>query len=221
MGITEYRHTSRLHMMGVTVYQNMAATAADWWDIAGETCVAAYQAKGAASLAASYVNLANPGTYDINVLAVPSWTAGTGWAGNSWQMRTDVNVESSWTLIARFSDHINSIGNYGIMGASVYHYAAPYYYGLAYYRNSNGGIQTLDAGAGQLSGVIAIAGKAGYMDGASKGTVPGAYYAGSITNWYWGISFAPCDVTMQACAIYSTTLDATQVATLSASMAAL
>ena len=46
-------------------------TALSWWVVAGKTCVAAYEPLGAASLAASYVNLANPGTYDATPGTTP------------------------------------------------------------------------------------------------------------------------------------------------------
>ena len=58
---------------------------APWWKVAGKTCVAAYQPKGAASLAASYVNLANPGTYDAAPGAAPTWASATGWTFNGTQ----------------------------------------------------------------------------------------------------------------------------------------
>jgi hypothetical protein len=44
-----------------------------------EGAIAAYQPKGAASLAASYVNLANPGTHDLSTTSAPEWSASTGW----------------------------------------------------------------------------------------------------------------------------------------------
>lgn len=53
------------------------------WYLAGgvakATCLAAYQAIGAASLAESYVNLANPGTYNLSGGVAPTWAAETGW----------------------------------------------------------------------------------------------------------------------------------------------
>ena len=56
---------------------------ADWWLSGGidpADCVAAYQAIGAESYAASKVNLANPSTYDLtDGAAYPSWNAETGW----------------------------------------------------------------------------------------------------------------------------------------------
>lgn len=52
-----------------------------WWDPLndGASIVAAYQAISAADYAASKVNLANPGTYDITDTTPPSWTIGAGW----------------------------------------------------------------------------------------------------------------------------------------------
>jgi hypothetical protein len=53
------------------------------WYLAGgvdpANCIAAYQAKGAASYAASKVNLANPGTWDLSEIIAPTWNALTGW----------------------------------------------------------------------------------------------------------------------------------------------
>jgi hypothetical protein len=48
-----------------------------WFTAAGgTTCVAAYDAVGAASLADSYVNEANVGTYTLAPGAAPAWAAG-------------------------------------------------------------------------------------------------------------------------------------------------
>lgn len=64
---------------------SQAKKAGDWWLSGGidpDDCVAAYQPKGAASYAASKVNLANPGTYDIDSGADPDWDASYGWNFN-------------------------------------------------------------------------------------------------------------------------------------------
>jgi len=57
-----------------------------WWNLDGlitpANCKVAYQPKGAASYAASKVNLANPGNYDAAEGTAPSWATGTGWTGN-------------------------------------------------------------------------------------------------------------------------------------------
>ncbi len=57
-------------------------SAAAWWlsgGISAANCIAAYQPKGAADLAASYVNLANPGTYNAAPGVAPTWAAADGW----------------------------------------------------------------------------------------------------------------------------------------------
>lgn len=48
----------------------------------GVTCLAAYDAIGASSLADSYTNEANPGTYTAAPGVAPTWAQGTGWTFN-------------------------------------------------------------------------------------------------------------------------------------------
>lgn len=57
----------------------------NWWLSGGITsgqCVCAYNAKGAASYAASKSNLNNPGTNDATDGVVPTWANGVGWTFN-------------------------------------------------------------------------------------------------------------------------------------------
>lgn len=53
------------------------------WYLAGEisvaNCLAAYQAKGMETFAASKINLANPGTYDLSDGGSPTWDSNNGW----------------------------------------------------------------------------------------------------------------------------------------------
>lgn len=57
-----------------------------WWNAFGAipaaNCIAAYQPKGAADLAASKINLANPGTYNAAAGSDPSFATATGWTFN-------------------------------------------------------------------------------------------------------------------------------------------
>ena len=58
-----------------------AGAAAQWWlsgGVSAANCVAAYQPIGATSLAASYTNLANPGTYTAAPGVAPTFDAATG-----------------------------------------------------------------------------------------------------------------------------------------------
>lgn len=95
-----------------------AATTATTWYLAGgidaANCVAAYQPKGAASHALSYVNLANPGTYDAAPGTAPTWDQATGWIfnGTSQYLTTGIvpATDQTWSAVVKFSDSIPSNG---------------------------------------------------------------------------------------------------------------
>lgn len=205
--------------------------AAGWWVVAGKTTVAAYQPKGAASLAASYVNLANPGTYDAAPGSAPTWAAGTGWTfnGSSQWLTTGVvfTNNQSWSLLFRYSGA--SATGRAIMlsrtgtgttdfGAYIDDYTRTYVYNGSY---------LLVTHASQTGGVWGIAGNKAYLNGsvvtgtigAGSGTATVALPIGAMDDdgsrslWYSG--------NIQAVAIYSDTLTAGEIATVSAAMAAL
>ena len=200
-----------------------------WWQVAGKTCVAAYQPKGAASLAASYVNLANPGTYDAAPGVAPTLTA-DGWTfdGTTQYLTTGIVPGTGWTMIVR----VNQNGGQNVQliaGASetnangfalrliVASLQAVYVHGSGW-----------SADVVSLSGIHAIAKQQGYYNGiptASGGsgtlsTTRGIFIgqqnvAGSIYDPYFFSG------SMDALAIYSDTLTAGEVAAVSAAMAAL
>lgn len=73
-------HIQHIPGYGISVRESGVAVAeSNWWEVAGKTCVAAYQPKGAASLAASYGNLANPGTYTLGPGDAPTFDTALGW----------------------------------------------------------------------------------------------------------------------------------------------
>lgn len=84
-------------------------TVVEPWYLAGgvalANAVAVYQPIGAASLAASYVNLANPGTYDAAPGVAPTWAGASGWVfnGTSQYLRVGAAVVGSppFSMIAR------------------------------------------------------------------------------------------------------------------------
>jgi len=212
--------------LGIQTIEALASGAA-WWKVAGKTCAAAYQPKGAASYAASKINLANPGTYDATEGTAPSWDAGNGWKfdhTNSEYLNTGVVPNNDWTMIAQFSDHIAGIGDYRLCGQNSStnqpHFMGPNYWGTKRFVN---GLH-LDAGAGALSGNIALAGMNGYFNGASVGTITGAGFTG-VGRTIWIGSGNPTasftTVYIQAWAVYSGTLSAAEIAVLAAAMAAL
>lgn len=209
-----------------------AAPPAGWWNnngaIAG--CVAAYQPKGAANLAASYVNLANPGTNNaFDGGSPPSFNAASGWTfdGISNVLATGITPSGqTYTGIVQFSGVSGGGGNW-IFGES-----ASQLFGIqpiddqgspnvAYLNGS-----FVRVSPSLTSGNLAVAGNQGYRNGtADGGTISSG--AGAHTDIYIGAakaggvasSFRSCVIV--AIAFYSTTLSAGQVATIAAAMAAL
>lgn len=216
-----------------------AVVASSWWlsgGIDAANCVAAYQPKGAASYAASKVNLANAGTYDLtDGTAYPDWDASTGWKGDGASsngkclISTIKNPSSDWTLIARYSSAQAS--NDCLLGFQ--NYSGGYrYYGLWFYhvaptqRWCYGINGTYTYGqAATSSGVMAQAGLKAYLNGTEVGDIPSG---GAVSSTLPIIILASdasgtygCAAYMQACAIYNTTLTSTQIGNLTTAMAAL
>lgn len=199
-----------------------------WWEVAGQTCVAAYQPKGAASLAASYINLANPGTYDAAPGTAPSFDTATGWtfaAASSQYLTTGIVFGVNWTILVRVGSATQSFGY--LIGAQSTSAALnvgfmPYGSTSRYYVH---GTQLAIAGAQTGASIMAIAGANGYLNGALEAgsMTPGAGVnrtlfiaarnTGSASNHFSGI--------IRAIAIYNSTLTAAQVAALTTKMAAL
>lgn len=204
--------------------------AAGWWVVAGKTTVAAYQAKGAASLAASYINLANPGTYDAAPGSAPTWAAGTGWTFDRATQYLLTGIiptnDQTWSILLRCSD----IPDYN-QGAVLANSGSNRQFGIFFSGQSttyflNGGFLQKDHSA-MTAGVWAIAGNTAYINGtAQSGTIGSP--SGSITsgiaigaNWDGSTAIQFFGGNIQAVAIYSDTLTAGEIATVSAAMAAL
>lgn len=79
--------------------------------------IACYQPKGATSLAASYSNLANPGTYDATQVVVPGWNS-DGWIANgTGYLSVALTINSSSSIIVRaVSTGANTTGICGWYG---------------------------------------------------------------------------------------------------------
>lgn len=90
----------------------------DWWCPCGinpADVVAAYAAKGAASYAASKINLANPGTFDwLDGVAFPSWNNTNGWMfsriSSQYLYINSITLNQNTTSIVKFSNHIEVAG---------------------------------------------------------------------------------------------------------------
>lgn len=202
---------------------------APWWKVAGKTCLAAYQPKGAASLAASYVNLANPGTYDAAPGVAPTWAAATGWAFNGGTQYLDTGIvpASGWSMLVRYSTTFNYdaflVGSTD--GANAAFYLERWFVATHAIFYGNGG----SSGKYNIPnsyGVIGVAGNRGYCDGIDVGvTIPP--WSGVTTyqiilggrNNGGTLELRPS--TIAALIIYSAVLTAGEVATVSAVMATL
>lgn len=207
------------------------AAASSWWLPAGVSaanCIAAYRAIGAASLAASYVNLANPGTYDAAPGSAPSFNAADGWTFNGSSNYLDTGItpvnNQTWSAFVRFSDltgsfHITLFGrvqtprfavNSSLAGSTVTYQNGSY----------------AAAGGEIRSGVLGVAGVKGYRDGSDAGVTigsSGGSFSATILIGQSGESGYEfwCNGKIQAIAIYDATLDATQAGLLTTAMAAL
>lgn len=209
-----------------------AAAAGNWWEAGGATgCVAAYQPKGAASLAASYVNLANPGTYDAAPGTAPTFDSATGWTfdGATQYLTTGYGPSSgaTWAAVVRFSNVTNSSVRVplGATSSGSYYAVIPRNFGATVQYGSGSGVAN-GATARSLVGVMAVSGANGYFNGVldtasiSLGASSlGALFIGAANN-----GGSPANIyggNIEAIAIYNTAITGPQVAAVSAAIAAL
>jgi len=206
-----------------------------WWlagGISAGNVVAVYQPKGAASLAASYVNLANPGTYDAAPGVAPTFDTATGWTFNgSTQYLTTGIVpvnNQTWTIMVRFSDApaagtFQSIAGLGWAGGQGFMLAIT----TATSRRSYYSGSLVHVGILTQNGVMAIAGNQGYYNGVANGaTISAAAFTNTFALVIGALNQANSIVSffngkIQAAFVASSTLTAGQVAALSTAMAAL
>lgn len=150
------------------------------WYLAGAIPVAsiygAWQAKGAASLAASYVNLANPGTNDLTVGAAPGWSADVGWQYTGAQyLRTGLTPAgtgrySGFIKVSALAQNSLDGGMLGYYSSSsrafcIYKSATT---NKAAFRCGAGGTLVQSAAA-VVSGVFGLYGQLAYQDGSNIG----------------------------------------------------
>ena len=220
-----------VHLPGIgitTSRRAVSAATANWWEAGGATgCVAAYQPKGAASLAASYVNLANPGTYDAAPGTAPTWNASTGWTGDgsTTYLTTGVTPGAGWSMLVSFSSITGSRAMLaGEVAANAYFALGAKWYGF--------GARALWAGGEAYqgpelsSGVMALAGNLLYINGVYKKTISSTWTGSPAAIYLLAQNQVPTSGNniagnLLACAIYNTALNGTQVAAVSTAMAAL
>jgi hypothetical protein len=201
------------------------AAAANWWDDLTDV-VAVYQPIGAASLAASYVNLVNPGTFDAAPGVAPTHSAAAGWTfnGTTQYLTTGVVPTNAYSMVIRISNGAG--GDLVFRAIAATNNTSGVRFGLwnsnrdavAYINNSATSVFPF-----MSSGVLAIAGLQGYRNGMPEGSPTSGIVGNTdaieigrpaIDSFYFLGNIA-------AVAICSSTQSAAQIAAVSAAMAAL
>lgn len=230
-----YRSDRRFHAIAsFTVEQYVSrGSVGNWWEAGGaDNCVVAYQAKGAASYAASLVNLANPGTNDAVTAPscnAPDWTAANGWdfdATNTEALRVGgmtTNAQRSYIIslvgVDGTPDTACAIGDAwsGIYAVN---------YGSVRYLAQSGGF---NYGSELGTAVLALTPASGYRDGSNVGNITTMGTLGRVLAiGTEGVNSTTVNTSnrlltgyITALAIYSDTLSDTEVAAITTAMAAL
>lgn len=222
------RPGQRLYIPGVQVLTPRPVASANWWDVAGQACVAAYQPKGAASLAASYTNLTGNATYNAAPGVAPTHSSADGWTfnGSTQYLTTGVLPNQSYSMIVRFSD----VSNNGYICGQLQDSST--FFALSPQRGTGGIVRyayattTSDISPGLTVGVLALAGPNRYRNGSADGSFGAVTFIGSVgihvgAGYSSGSAFAFSACKIQALAIYSTTLSGADVASLTTAINAL
>ena len=175
---------------------SQAKKAGGWWLAGGidpDDCIAAYQPKGAASYAASKVNLANSGTHDLSDgTAYPSWDASKGWTftkANSQYLISDINPAAGNSTIVRVANVNNSSGivyggfNYDGGVSKNAEYVEIVTWGNTRFGK---GRNTADNSGVLASGCYAIAGYKCYKNAELKVTISGVWDGGTVYPMHIG-----------------------------------
>jgi hypothetical protein len=217
-----------------SVFERDAAVA-NWWEVAGKTCVAAYCPKNAASLAASYLRIAGSGgneDLDPAVLGkgvAPTFNAATGWGfSNAAWLDSGIIGGNGYSATIRIA---NAGAVYtGCFGETRTGYTFlnlyPNYAGAgskAYFRNGG----SYDQASPYTAGVFCVTPAKAYANGTALGSMTGSLngtttykiaLGGQILNGGVGETWTG---NILAFALHDGTLTDGEVETLSAAMAAL
>ena len=204
------------------------------WAMAGGAPrpIACYQPKGAASLAASYVNLATPGTFNAAPGVAPTFASATGWTFDGSTQYLDTGIvptTTTWSMIIRFSGW-TSYGNAPVVaGAAIT--ASSRFFTLTQYTDNKiyyGDGNFVGVTPSMSAGVIAVAGLTAYRNGSADGTIastvavqPPTIYVGARHDTAAPTVRQYAAASVQSIVIYSATLTSGQVAAVTAAMAAL
>jgi hypothetical protein len=229
--------------MAILANRPAEVEAAPWYltdGVLAADVVAAYQPKGAASLAASYSNLANPGTQDAVATVPPTWAAGDGWIFNGtdqYLKMAGLAFNADLTAIVRFSNFVDGSLYYCLFGKVLTDLALDRF--DIQFTNPDGPSQEGWVGASQAAvygnspanGVYALAKSGLYLNGSVAASLADVVAFTASTDAYIGTMRIDAGEThafdgyfpgkIQAFALYNKTLAAGQIAAISAAMAAL
>lgn len=214
----------------VSVSRRAVSSGTPWWLAGGAPTPVAVYDSVAGSKAASAINRANPGTYDLSEAGTVTWSSGA-WSGfsgaNCWN--TGITPADGYSMIVQFADRATSTwqeiaGSVGTgstrfrcAGVSVLN-TAQRYYG---YGSTNQSVGTTVS-----SGIMALTPTGGYYNGSSDGTITPTW-SGTAQPIFVGThnangtpSASAWTGSIQRLAIYSSNI-AAYVAALSAAMATL
>jgi len=210
-----------------------AVAAVPWWDPNNEGLCAwsAYQPVGAASFAASILDLSGNGNDagDPGGAATPGWDAINGWVfdGVGDYLTTTfvpANDQSQSILVQYTGAAANNAATLGTDNAAnrMFQIFPNTVAANVVYRNGN----QVAVAPGLIAGNLGIAGNQGYRNGAADGGAIGAWAGVSALAVYIGctnngapIFFRACNI--QAVAIYDCILTAPQMLAIATAMAAL
>jgi hypothetical protein len=195
--------------------------------ITSSNCIGAWAAKGAASQAASYINLANPGTYDLGVGSAPTWNTATGWTSvdGTKYLTTGIVDNAGWSAIiavGAMTSWGEALGAYdGTNGLIV---SSRFGAKRIYYNGNTGGQPA--AGDTTANTTYCVAASNAYYGGSLDCAIGGAnnqctrapYILGRNNSGAFGSGMVG---TVIAAAMYNTVLTATQIAALHTAMMAL
>lgn len=197
------------------------------WYLAGgaPTPIAVWWAKGAASVAASQVNLVNPGTYDLTSGLAPVLEA-SGWVGANRAWATGIVPALTYTIAVRVSGQNDAIRTMaGCTSSASQNF---------YIRNSGSGNVNWQCGNNNVyvacfaaAAVIVMAGKTTFYNGtqqttiAAGGTDPTHEIYLMALNSGGSTSSTMTQGHMQGAAVWNSTLTPAQAIAVSVAMAAL
>lgn len=196
----------------------------NWWEAGGATgCIAAYQPLGAASYAASKVDLSGSGHNAADIAGGMNWDA-NGWTPGAGCLSVVVLVGMTYTAIVQFADMIDGQGDnlFGAESAAGSFALVPNDAGGVLYVASNAEVSSPPS---LLAGNLAIAGSQGYRNGVlDAALVPGLaptvniYVGGRNSN---GSPLAMSSGRIKAFALYDNTQNAAKVLAVRLAMALL